>query len=327
MCGGVQAAPMWRRLLRSYVRPTWAPFRGSDRVAEHTLSGEMRIPRDVQLPGVAMHTISEIPATDRWVASVGNSVPRSRHGLVEDDALDAGRYADQGLRRAADLCGGGSYVLLAPGQSGKTTLLRALQAVEPDSVLVDLRLFSGTPVASVVREHAQERSVVYVDALDEALRADPNAGYQLATMMRDPWARAVRWRVACRPGFWDTDIVSGLDVEEIELLPLHEGAVRALAGDASVQFLAAVSDHALTRLLPLAGQARALVDQWQGVGTLPASGVDSLAHTVDGLLVDHQVLGGRSQRQSLEQMRAVAEHLAALTVFCGKVHFTVGPRR
>lgn len=287
----------------------------------------MGTPRDAHQAGAASRTLREIPATDRWVASVGNTVPRSRHGLVEEDALDAGGYADQHLRRAADLCGGGSYVLLAPGQSGKTTVLRGLQSVEPDSVLIDLRLFSGASLESVVCERAQDRSVVYVDALDEALRADPNAGYQLAEMFNAPWARAVRWRIACRPGFWDPAIVSGLDVEEIELLPLHEGAVRALAGDAGAQFLTAIATHSLTRLLPLAGQTRALLDQWEELGTLPSSGMESLAHTIDSLLVDQRVLGGRGQRQSLEQMRTVAEHLAALTVFCGKVHFRVGPRR
>ncbi|MBM4510623.1 hypothetical protein GS425_05485 [Rhodococcus hoagii] len=77
----------------------------------------------------------------RWVAPVKSQIPRTKPGLLDFAALSDDWYVGDRPQRADDLIGTrNSYVLLAPGGAGKTTLIDDLKRREPASITIDLRL-------------------------------------------------------------------------------------------------------------------------------------------------------------------------------------------
>jgi hypothetical protein len=223
-----------------------------------------------------------------------------------------------------------SYVLLAPGGGGKTTLIEELKSREPHSAAVNLRMHSRESLPSMIRSVAASARSVFIDALDEALQLDPTLGYMVVKLLGEEDARGVTWRLACRPGSWTLDLAQGLraalpDFEELELLPLDLRGVEEIAGPDAEAFLAAVDRARLTRQLAQPLHARALLEQWRSTGALPATRSDAMQHTIARLL-DEPGQFRQPRRQDDRRLVLVAERLAAITMFCGVGRFALGPR-
>lgn len=266
----------------------------------------------------------------RWVAPLGKRIPRTRHGLLDGETLRRDWYSGDRPVRAESLVGvERSYVLLAPGGAGKTTLVRQLKSREPHSATVDLRMHSRESLAATVRSVTTDARSVFVDALDEALQLDPNLGYMLVKLLGEEDARRVAWRLACRPGSWTLDLTKGLraalsDLVELELLPLDVRGVEEIAGADAEVFLAAVTRESLTRQLAQPLHARALLEQWRNTGALPATRSEAMRHTV-GRLLEETGDFRPPRRQDDQRMALVAERLAAITMFCGFGRFALAP--
>jgi hypothetical protein len=266
----------------------------------------------------------------RWVAPPGKKIPRTRHGLLDSETLSRDWYSGDRPDRANSLVGvERSYVLLAPGGAGKTTLVEELKSREPHSASVDLRMHSRDSLASVIRSVSADARSVFVDALDEALQLDPNLGYMLVKLLGEEDARGVAWRLACRPGSWTLDLAEVLraalpDFEELELLPLDLRGVEEIAGPDAEVFLEAVDRARLTRQLAQPLNARALLEQWRSTGVLPATRSEAMRHTV-GRLLEEAGAFRQPRRQDDRRMALVAERLAAITMLCGVGRFALGP--
>ncbi|MDS0134661.1 MULTISPECIES: hypothetical protein [unclassified Amycolatopsis] len=127
------------------------------------------------------------------------------------------------------LAGSGSFVLLAPGGAGKTTVLNALRSSEPAATVVDLSLHDRSGMHRELAAAVDLGRPVYLDGLDVAAREDPAALRILQAHLVKPEARAVPWRLACRPAAWDTRLTAALsgalaDFHEFVLLPLDRAA-------------------------------------------------------------------------------------------------------
>jgi hypothetical protein len=265
----------------------------------------------------------------RCVAPPKSKIPRTDDGLLDTETLSRDWYSGDRPRRAEDLSGSErSYVLLAPGGAGKTTLIEDLKRREPASTAVDLRMHSQESLTGLIRTVSRNGSAVFIDAIDEALQLDSNVGYVLVSLLSEPQAREVSWRLACRPGSWSLDLADGLRAalpgfEELELLPLDLRGVEEIAGADADAFIAAVRAARLTRLLAQPLNARALLDQWRMTGALPASRSESMRHTISVLLAEAG--GFRSLRvQDDRRIGLIAERLAAMTMFCGVGRVSLG---
>ncbi|MFR9774244.1 hypothetical protein [Nocardia sp. SC052] len=267
-----------------------------------------------------------------------SDVPRTKHGLL--DSVTTGRhwYVGDRPRRAEDLIGTrSSYVLLAPGGAGKSTLIEDLERCEPDSFSIDLRLDGQQSLTALLDSVSSSESspsglpgpTVFIDAVDAALRVNPNIGYVLVQLLRRTGADRVAWRLACRPGSWTADLAEGLaaalpDFEELELLPLDLAGIRELAGPDADRFLAAVEDARLTRLLAYPLHALNLLHDWRVSARLPASRSEAMRHAVTRMLseTNSTLLPGEldDHRRLL-----IAERLAAIAMFCGTGGFALSP--
>lgn len=270
------------------------------------------------------------PGALRWIASPTARIPRTKHGLLDTEMCSHSWY-DGDRPAKADLLirTPSSYVLLAPGGAGKTTLIDELKSLEPGSVTLDLRMHSRDALPSVVESLMAGAQSVFVDALDEALPVDPNVGYVLTRLLDQEDSKRVPWRFACRPASWTSDLAAGIrgalpDLDEWELLPLDLHGVRRMAGADADEFLEAVAREHLLRQVALPLAAQQMLRHWQDFGALPASRSDAMAHTVARLLQEHGAFRS-PQRQSQQRLTFVAQRLAAVTMLCGVSRFALGP--
>lgn len=277
----------------------------------------------------------------RWVAPIKSKVPRTEHGLLDSAALSRDWYAGDRPRRAEDLIGThSSYVLLAQGGAGKTTLVKDLTRREPDSISIDLRLHDTRSLTELLEplfktvlsdglSDGLSGRTVFVDAVDEALQVNSNIGYVLVNLLSCPGSDRIAWRFACRPGSWTVDLTAGLQAalpgfEELELLPLSLEGIREMAGTDTDHFVAAIEHARLTRLLAHPLHARNLLDRWRISGQLPASRSEAMRHAVTGMLTETSStrLPGKLD---LRRRLLIAERLAATSMFCGTGAFALGP--
>ncbi|MEU2258475.1 hypothetical protein ABZ540_35515 [Nocardia xishanensis] len=279
-------------------------------------------------------------ALSRWVAPVKSNIPRTEHGLLDSVTLSRDWYTGDTPRRTEDLIGTSrSFVLLAPGGAGKTTLVDALKRCEPDSVSVDLRLHDRRSLTELLDSLSSSDSsqtdlpgrTVFVDAVDEALQVDPNIGYVLVRLLSRPGSDRMAWRLACRPASWTVDLADGLRAalpgfEELELLPLSLAEIREMVGTDTDQFLEAVEHARLTRLLAHPMHASNLLYYWRESGQLPASRSEAMQHAVAGMLTETSStrLPGKLEDN---RRHLIAERLSAIAMFCGVGSFALGPVR
>ncbi|MDO3403237.1 hypothetical protein QWI29_24610 [Mycolicibacterium neoaurum] len=221
-----------------------------------------------------------------------------------------------------------SYVLLAPGGAGKTTLIEALQAEELFSTSIDLRLHSRRSVAELVDliptsaspAGGTQPTTVFVDSIDEALQIDSNIGYMLVKLASHPRLAHVAWRFACRPSSWTVDLASGMRTalsgfEELELLPLSLLDLQGLAQGDAEDFLRDAQLAGLTRLLALPLHAVNLLDDWRTRGRMPSNRSEAMQHAITRLLTE---TSSTRPAEVLDRQRRqlVAERLAATSIFC-----------
>lgn len=274
----------------------------------------------------------------RWVASPTSEIPRTEHGLLDHVALSRDWYEGDRPRRAGDLIGSPtSYVLLAPGGAGKTTLVNDLKRCERDSISIDLRMNDSRSLTELLDSLSSSESLpsnppvstVFVDSVDEALQFDPNIGYVLVRLLSRPESPGIAWRFACRPSSWTADLTNQLRTalpgfEEFELLPLSLTGIREMAGNDTDPFLTAIEHAGLTRLLAHPLHAHNLLNLWRVSGQLPSSRSESMRHAVTGMLTEtssHYPPG----RLDDHRRRLIAERLAATSMFCGVGNFALGP--
>ncbi|MFI9411348.1 hypothetical protein [Nocardia gamkensis] len=274
----------------------------------------------------------------RWVASVDSDIPRTEHGLVDSRTLARDWYNGDRPERAEDLVGTHrSYVLLAPGGAGKSTLIEDLKVREPDSRSVDLKLEGRQALINLVNSLSSSdvapsggpSGSVFIDAVDEALQTDPDIGYVLIRVLSRPEAKQLSWRLACRPASWTVDLADGLRTalsgfERLELLPLSVAGIGELAGSDTDGFLKAVAEARLTRLLAYPLSAGNLLRQWRESGELPASRSEAMGHAVADRLTETSITRQPGKVDDYRR-RLVAERLAAISMFCGVSNFALRP--
>ena len=279
--------------------------------------------------GMLASAAGMVTAAMRWVAQPGAKIPRTRHGLLDSDALSRDWYSGDRPMRADALVGADrSYVLLASGGAGKSTLLQELKSREQDSASVDLRMHVSDPLTPLMRAVDAGARFVFIDALDEALQLNPNIGYVLTLFLSGTGARDAAWRLACRPGSWTLDLAEGIsaaltDFDELDLLPLDQPGIAHIAGPDAAAYMAAVDQARLTRQLAQPLHARALLEHWRRTGALPATRSEAMRHTVERLLEE----GGDfrpARRQGDPRMALIAERLATITLVGGVGRFALG---
>ncbi|WP_317612741.1 hypothetical protein [Rhodococcus opacus] len=267
-----------------------------------------------------------------------SEIPRTKHGLLDSATLSSDWYAGDRPQLAEDLIGThSSYVLLAPGGAGKTTLVKHLTRYEPDSISINLRLQDTRSLTerleALVKTALSEGATgetVFIDAIDEALQVNTNIGNVLVDLLSRPGSDRIAWRFACRPASWTVGLADGLQAalagfEELELLPLSLAGIKELAGTDTDDFVATVDDARLTRLLAHPLHARNLLEQWRASDhQLPRSRSDAMQHAVTSMLTETSITRLHTHVDDRRRL-LIAERLAATSVFCGVGTFALGP--
>lgn len=268
--------------------------------------------------------------SDRHVLPVDRPTVLDQSGFL--DASMAGAWwlgpADR-PRPAADLAGQpGSFVLLAAGGAGKSTVLRGLRCREAGAVEVDLVVLDRTGMGRELRDAIAAGGPVYLDALDEAALHEPVVFRVLEHHLTSIDAAGVPWRLACRPAAWNPALAAALTsslpaFEQLKLLPLTRQAAADLAAGAGADpagFLDALISAGLGRLAASPMRLRAAAIQWNLDGRLPASQLEAIRFEVDQLLTETDA--GRPLALLADRRRRIAARLAAMTVFGKASRFT-----
>ncbi|GAA2799535.1 hypothetical protein GCM10010522_16520 [Kribbella solani] len=115
----------------------------------------------------------------RWVAGVDDDLRYSSEGLLDTDGMMGPWYAGDRPRSVDELANTpDSFVLLAPGGAGKTTVIEELRSREPGAVSVDLKMAGPEGLPAMFERAVANADVVYVDAIDEAVAAGSQVNYQ-----------------------------------------------------------------------------------------------------------------------------------------------------
>ncbi|MFC6021861.1 hypothetical protein ACFP2T_37580 [Plantactinospora solaniradicis] len=250
------------------------------------------------------------PSVDRHVQHANDEdIPLDREGFLDLDGTT-------GIILVRDLAGSSeSFVLLASGGVGKSTVLKELRAYE-DGCVVDLRDREKAEIGQVVAEAVATGRPIYLDALDEAVPGESGLFRVLGREMSRPEAQSVRWRLACRPAAWNGAALP--PITKLRLLPLTRDAARQLLASIKVEedFLDAIITTGPSRLSGSLLHFVAAAKRWQEQRRLPARRVDALEYEVARLLAERE-----DERPPLrvpaDLRRRAAGRLAAITVFCG----------
>lgn len=284
------------------------------------------------------------PGLDRHVLPIGATQPGSSHGLGErgggyvEEVLDSDGFLEPSPsnswwaprtvtpRPVTDLIGSpASFVLLAPGGVGKSTVLRQLRREEPEAVEVDLTVLDKSGMSRALAGAIEDGGPVYLVALDVAVRDVPAAFRILARELAVPEARQVRWRLACRPAAWSASLADGLrdalpGFEELTLLPLSRAAAAALAARVGApDFLDAVVEAKLGRLAASALRMKSAAEQWRRTGRLPESDLAAVEYEINHLLVETSE--DVQKRLSEDRRLRIAMRLGAMSIFGGITRF------
>lgn len=208
-----------------------------------------------------------------------------------------------------------NMALLSPGGAGKTTLLKDLCAQERGTWIDLAALEQGELRPALVNAIAAERPA-YLDSLDEAARGHPNLIRILEQELGPDAARAVSWRIGCRPESWTRRLAKSIGVREYRLLPLTRQAARQLVEDIGVD-ATFLDDLVRAGLGRLSASPQRLIDaarQWHATGRLPATRAESLDYEIDRLLSETDEYRG-TPAVPADQRRRIAGRLAAFTLF------------
>lgn len=225
-------------------------------------------------------------------------------------------------RPVTDLIGSSSsFVLLAPGGVGKSTVLTELWRREPGAVEVDLMTLDKGELRQELTAATMGGGPVYVDALDVAAREMPATFRILERQLSTPEAQQVCWRMACRPAGWSASLAGMLRTalpgfEELTLLPLSRAAAEALASRMEVPgFVDAIVEAKLGRLSASALRLQAAAAQWRSTRRLPESHLTAIEYEVAQLLTEtnEQV----PTTLPADRRSRIAMRLAAMSMFGG----------
>ena len=269
----------------------------------------------------------------RWIAGANDDLLYTSDGLLDSKAMTGAWYAGDRPRSVDELVNTpDSFVLLAPGGAGKTTVIEELRSCEAGAVSIDLKMVGSEGLQGLFERTVAHADIVYVDAIDEAVAADPRVSYQLSRLLTDAQNR-IRWRLVCRPAAWNADLADHLKsslegFRELKLLPLDEDAVRTLAGVSETHadaFLLKVRTAGLGALLGSPLQMLDLLRHWEEHGDVPAKLGDSMAYSVVRLMKEEGAFRA-APIQLPDQMLVVARRLAVFAMFCGNGRFHLGAK-
>jgi hypothetical protein len=186
-----------------------------------------------------------------------------------------------------------SFVLLAPGGVGKTTVLDELRRLEPPAIAVDLGLYDKSGMHQQIAAAIERGGPIYLDGLDVIASEVPAVFRIIGHYLSKPEAQRVRWRLACRPAVWDASLAASFEqsvpgFQELRLLPLTRAAAVALAArvGASEAFLDVAVGANLGRLAGSALRFEAAVKQWRDTRQLPESHLTAVHHEVEQMLTE-----------------------------------------
>jgi hypothetical protein len=276
-------------------------------------------------PGLDRHVLPVRRGSSWSGGSVGTEVVLDRHGFLDlapgsESWFGGGVQPISVTELVASDDSAMSFVLLASGGVGKSTVLEALRALEPTGVVVDLRMFDKSGMHRELAVAIERDGPVYLDGLDVIASAEPSVFPILEHHMTSSAGQRVRWRLACRPAAWDVSLAAALKrtlpgFQELKLLPLSRAAAAALLMRAEVPdgFLDAVADAKLGRLAASAMRFEAAAKQWRDVRSLPTSHLAAVEYEVEQFLIET----GTSVQRSvpLDRRRRIAMRLAAMSVF------------
>ncbi len=215
-----------------------------------------------------------------------------------------------------------SFVVLAPGGSGKTVAMNRWCEQEPSSSVVDVVGLSPRELREELGTAVEAGGPVFLDGVDVAVRDMPQFFDVLRKMLDSAAAKRTAWRFACRPGVWSPMA----SVQEYRLLPLDRAAARATVADRVADpdaFLEAVVTARLGRLAACPLQLRDTATQWQETGELPTDQIASMRYEVGRLLREHK--SAYRVRLAADRQLRLAGRLAAFNVFSGVAAFAREP--
>lgn len=260
---------------------------------------------------------------ERYVLPVDKPTSLDPSGFLALPPTDSwGREAAAAPHPVAGLCADGtSFVLLAGGGVGKTTVLDWLCDHEPGTERIDLLGLDRRGMREALEEGARTADAVYIDALDQVALLEPAIFDILKRVLTNEEARGVGWRLGCRPAAWPTVLATALrevGFHELRLLPLTRTAASEVVSDLVPdpnRFLHAVVRANLGRLSASPMQLRAAARQWHETGQLTGNQVESIEFEVRRLLAEGNP--ARDPQMSADRHYWLAARLGAISVLSG----------
>lgn len=267
----------------------------------------------------------------RFVLPVRQPVPLDANGFLDELGRGTG-WAPVGvdLRPVEDLLDEqSSFVMLAAGGVGKSTVLSMLRDLEPSAVEIDLPILDESGMRDEILAAIESGGPVYLDSLDEAALHKPAVFRVLQRYLVGNRAINVRWRLACRPAAWSAGLAETLRTslpgfEELRLLPLSRRAAGHVVADVVEDpdvFIDALVEANLGRLAASPMRLRGAAVRWHVTGELPVNHVDAIDFEIRGLLSETDQ--DRPQPSlSVERQLRIAGRLGAFAVFGGTSRFS-----
>ncbi len=261
---------------------------------------------------------------------VDRPAPLDAQGLLDVSRADAWWAEPRSEPRSVSSLANypSSFVLLAAGGAGKSTVLRWLRERERNAIQIDLRTLDKSGMHRGLLDAIAIGAPIYLDALDEAALNERAVFRILEQHLTTEEARQVLWRLACRPAAWNPALAEALRAslpgfEELKLLPLTPvatGKIAAALGADPHRFLDALTRANLGRLAASPIRLRATASQWASTGDLPEDHLSAIRFEVRQLLAETD-RGRRQPSLPIDRRLRLAGRLAAIAIFSGVSRF------